>query len=187
VDWKTVEVANEKNQIRINWEVSGETADCDYVIERSYGGVDNFKAIGTIKGKSNSTTDWKYSFADVDHASYESSFYYRIVQKTGSGITYSPIKMIQKEVTLQNKSSWHAFPNPSTDGRIFLKNLEGENRAKVQLELINAGQISASKEIDLDYSGIIDLGDLFGPLPKGISILKIMWGTNFETMKLIGK
>jgi hypothetical protein len=53
--------------------------------------------------------------------------------------------------------------------------------------LINAGQISASKEIDLDYSGIIDLGNLFGQLPKGISILKIMWGTNFETMKLIGK
>lgn len=187
VDWKTVEVTNEKNQIRINWEISNEAEDCDYVIERSYAGVDNFKPIGTVKGKGKAATTWKYSFTDVDHASYENSFYYRIAQKTSSGIVYSPIKMIQKEVTLKNESAWHAFPNPSTDGRIYLKNLDGENRVKVQLELITAGQISPPKEVVLDNSGIIDLGNLFGPLPKGISILKIMWGTNFETMKLIGK
>lgn len=184
--WKNFEVAAEKSQIRINWEVNNEQEDCIYEVERSNGDVNNFTSIGSLKGLGNINSVSNYSFTDKSYAAYEDTFYYRIVQKTKSSANYSPIKMVQKEILLKSQGSWHAFPNPSTDGRILLKNMDEVGAVKVTLELFNSTQLAQPREFVLDSSGIIDLASLFGPIPRGLSILKIQWGAKIETLKLIG-
>lgn len=179
------EIQNQESTIKINWEVKNETENNIYEIERSDGNIEEFSVIGSVKGQNNSSTTSKYSFFDSSYPFHENTFYYRIAKKSYSGVDYSPVKMVRKGISLKIKSSWFVFPNPSTDGKISIKYLENEKPTVVQLELFSASQVSRSKELTLDQSGIIDLRDVFESIPKGMSILKITWGSQTETVKLI--
>ncbi len=57
-------VAVEKN-VELRWETSSEENNSHFIIERS-GNARDFKAIGEVKGKGNSTTKVKYKFTDAN-------------------------------------------------------------------------------------------------------------------------
>ena len=184
--WKSFEVSAEESQIKVEWEANEEEDNCIYEIQRSTGDVKDFIIIGSVPGTGKKSMPSQYSFIDNSYAAYSDTFYYRIVKKSGDEVRYSPIKMVQQEIGLKTTSAWHAFPNPSVDGRIFLKNLYDDKPTEVALELYNSSRVFPPKKLTLDDAEIIDLGDLFGPIPKGLSILKIQWGSKIETIKLIG-
>ena len=116
---------------------------------------------------------------------YETTFYYRITQKSSLGVSYSPVKMVEKQDFLKPKGSWQVFPNPCSDCKIFLTTSEKENPSIVRLELLNSYQILQTKDLILDDSGVIDLNAVFGSIPEGLSILKIEWDAKIETLKLV--
>lgn len=180
------EIFKEKSKIKINWEVAYEKEECIYEIERSNGNAYAFSIIGTVLADSTKSSPSKYSFIDESYPLNEDKFYYRIARKTSSSVSYSNIKAVEQITLLNTNSSWQAFPNPCSDCKIFLKNVENEKLIKVHLELFNTYQNSQSIDLILDDSGIIDLRAVFGPIPKGISILKIEWGSRLETLKLVG-
>lgn len=184
-NWTKFELQDQESRIKINWEVTNEKENTIYEIERSNGNINEFSLIGSVKGQNTGSASSKYSFSDNSYASHEDIFYYRIAKKSNSSVDYSPVKMIRKGISLKTKSSWFVFPNPSTDGKISIKYLENEKPTVIQLELFSASQFSRSKELTLDQSGIIDLQDVFKSIPIGMSILKITWDSQTETVKLI--
>ena len=185
INWTNFELEDQKSSTKINWEVSNETEEAVYEIQRSNGNAEEFCTVGSVKSLGTESTTSKYSFLDDTYSFFEDTFYYRIAKTSYSGVDYSPVKMIQKEISLETQSSWHVFPNPSTGGNIVIKYLENQKPTLVHLELFGSSQISKSKEILLDQSGRIDLSDVFGLIPVGISILKIEWDSKVETVKLI--
>jgi len=180
------QLLSEKSKILINWEVTNEKENCVYEIERSNGNAKAFSIIGTVRGDGAKSTPSNYSFVDQSYPLYEDKFYYRITQKLSLGVSYSPVKMVEKQDFLKPQGSWQVFPNPCSECKIFLTKIENENPSIVRLELLNSYQILQTKDLILDDSGVIDLNAVFGSIPKGLSILKIEWGAKIETLKLIG-
>ncbi|WP_339702108.1 PKD domain-containing protein [Algoriphagus aquimarinus] len=176
----------QKSKILINWEVTNEKENCVYEIERSNGNAKAFSIIGTVRGDGAKSTPSNYSFVDQSYPLYEDKFYYRITQNSSLEVSYSPVKMVEKQDFLKPQGSWQVFPNPCSECKIFLTKTENENPSIVRLELLNSYQILQTKDLILDDSGVIDLNAVFGSIPKGLSILKIEWGAKIETLKLIG-
>ncbi|WP_425638033.1 PKD domain-containing protein [Algoriphagus yeomjeoni] len=180
------QVLAEKSKILINWEVTSETENSVYEIERSNGNAKAFSTIGTVRGNGAKSTLTNYLFIDQSYPFYENRFYYRIAKTSSLGVSYSPVKMVEKQDFLESQNSWQVYPNPCSECKIILTTIENENPSNVRLELLNSYQLLEAKDLILDDSGVIDLNAVFGSIPKGLSILKIEWGTKIETLKLIG-
>lgn len=180
------QLISDKSKILVSWEVSIEKDNSTYEIERSNGDAKTFFTIGTVPGEEAKSTPSKYLFVDESFPLYEKTFYYRISRKSSLGVSYSPVKMIYKQDFLKTQNSWQVYPNPCSDCKIFLTSSENEQPSTVRLQLLNPYQILQTKDLILDDSRVIDLKAVFGPIPKGLSILKIEWGAQLETLKLVG-
>ena len=178
---------NNSNDIKIDWKVSKEMNEALYEIERSNNNIEEFITIGRIETTVKSSESIKYSFIDKSVPAYINSFYYRIKKTLGTTISYSPVKLIKRETPFSSNQQWQAFPNPSSNENVFIR-LVNENTnpsSPVRLRIMNSGNYFNSQEIELRSSGTINLNEIFGELPPGLTIVEIQWDSKTEIIKIL--
>lgn len=178
---------NNSTDIIIDWEVSKELNESLYEIERSNNNVTEFITVGNIETTIKSSESVKYSFTDKSVPAYINSFYYRIKKTSGTTISYSPVKLVKREAPFSSNHQWQAFPNPSINEDVFIRILNGNNNVSspVRLRIMNSGNYFSSREIELRSSGTINLNEIFGDLPPGLTIVEIQWDSKIEIIKVL--
>ncbi len=178
---------NNSTDIIIDWEVSKELNESLYEIERSNNNVTEFTTVGNIETTIKSSESVKYSFTDKSVPAYINSFYYRIKKTSGTTISYSPVKLVKREASFSSNHQWQAFPNPSINEDVFIRILNGNNNVSspVRLRIMNSGSYFSSREIELRSSGTINLNEIFGDLPPGLTIVEIQWDSKIEIIKVL--
>lgn len=178
---------NNSTEIIIDWEVSKELSESTYEIERSNSNVEEFVTIGSIETFTKSSEPVKYSFIDKNVPVYINLFYYRIKKISGSAISYSPVKLAKREAPFASKNQWQAFPNPSNQEDVFIRTLSENNNVSspIRLRIMNSGNCFYSQEIELRSSVMINLNEIFGELPPGLTIVEIQWDSKTEIIKIL--
>lgn len=185
--WKAVEVKESRAKVGINWQMNSEKEGSVYVIERSFGDASNFHEIGEVNGKGNSQDPVDYSFSDETFPVFEDLIYYRIAHISGESKTYSEVKMVKREPEVKPEGNWIVYPNPSRDGNVNLKFING-NLAfgeKIQIQAINGGNYVKNIEVVIGYDDAFMLDQLIGELPSGLTLLRIQWKNQSESFKLL--
>jgi hypothetical protein len=174
-------------EIIIDWEVSKELSESAYEIERSNNNVDEFVTIGSIETTTKSSEPVKHSFIDKSIPAYIYLFYYRIKKISGNTVSYSPVKLAKREAPFASKNQWQAFPNPSINEDVFIRILSGNDNTSspIRLRIMNSGNYFNSQDIELRSSGTINLNEIFGELPPGLTILEIQWDSKTEIIKVL--
>ncbi|WP_187175317.1 PKD domain-containing protein [Algoriphagus sp. AK58] len=187
LDWKSIDIKESGTKVSIQWEMNAEKEGSYYEIERSFKDVLGFSKIGEMPGKGTSQSPISYSFIDETFPVFEQLMYYRIVHHYAETSTYSPVKMVQREVEGRTESKWVAFPNPSRDGRIQLKYLGGNLSfgEQVQIQAINGGNYLKTIDLVIGTDGVLWLDQTLGSLPSGLTLLRIQWKDHSETIKVI--
>jgi hypothetical protein len=178
---------NNSTDVTVDWEVSKELGESIYEIERSNNNILEFVTIGTLETTNKSSESVKYSFIDKLAPFYINSIYYRIKKISGTSITYSPVKLVKRETPFLNNNQWQAFPNPSNNEDVFIR-IINENRnssSPVRLRIMNSGNYFMLREIEVRSSDTINLNEIFGDIPPGLSILEIHWGSEVEIIKIM--
>lgn len=185
-DWKTIDLSDQNNEISIKWEVHSELAGSKYWIERSLGNADDFEKIGEITDVKTSESAIVYEYKDNSFPLFEKNIYYRITKIIGSFKFYSPVKLVQRENSIQG-NKWIVYPNPSlnSNAQLINPNLDPNQNEEIILELINSGNFSERAEIKLQGNRAINLKEVFGDFPKGILYLRIIQGEKVEIVRII--
>lgn len=185
-DWKSFDLSDQNNEISIKWEVLSELAGSKYLIERSLGNADDFVNIGEINDVKTSESAIVYEYKDNTFPLFEKNIYYRITKIIGSFKFYSPVKLVQRENSIQG-NKWIVYPNPSlnSNAQLINPNLDPNQNEEIILELINSGNYSERAEIKLQGNRAINLKEVFGDFPKGILYLRIIQGEKVEIVRII--
>jgi hypothetical protein len=158
-----------------------------YVVERSLNGIDNFTKVGEVVSKGPSQSPVSYSFTDNTYPVFEELIYYRIVYYLDGLFDYSPVKLVQRNPEQIGSTNWYVYPNPSDDGKICLKLLKGDFAPgeKVQIQALNGYTYLKTVDVVPGSEKEIYLDQILGPLPLGITILRVQWNGQSEVFKLI--
>lgn len=174
-------VTKKDNDALLSWAVENETSSITrYEIERSIDGI-KFDKISTISPNGGASNI--YNIIDPNLVSVKNSgiIYYRIKQTDFSGeFVYSDIK----NVRLSEKGTLISiFPNPVID--FTTVKIDVIEATDVSMSLINAdgkqlqtSTLKATKGLNLKK---IDMNNL----PKGDYLLKVMLGTEVQTIKVV--
>ena len=102
-------------------------------------------------------------------------------------ISYSPVKLVQRNPEKMGQTQWKVYPNPSSDGKIRLKFTGGElpPGEKVQIQAINGSSYLKNLEVLPGKDNELLLDQFLGPIPLGITILRVHWNNQSELFKLI--
>lgn len=187
IEWKSLEVKEMGSKIAVNWELNSEKEGSRYEIERSFKDAFNFSKIGELASSRSSQAPVNYTFSDETFPVFETILYYRVVLHQEQSISYSPVRMIQRNGANPLKGNWAAYPNPSRDGRIQLK-LISENLnsgEKVQVQAINGGSFFKTVELTMGHDGVLSVDQVIGSLPPGLTLLRVQWRNQSETIKVI--
>ncbi|MGI4886040.1 MAG: Ig-like domain-containing protein [Janthinobacterium lividum] len=97
---------------QLRWTTASEHDNDRFVVERSADGT-AFEAVGTVRGRGNSSTAVDYDFVDAGaarHATAGRPLYYRLRQVDFSGeATYSPVRT----VAFETSGTVGVYPNPA--------------------------------------------------------------------------
>jgi len=183
----TIYFNNNCTDVTVDWEVSKELGESIYEIERSNNNILEFVTIGTLETTNKSSEIVKYSFIDKLAPFYINSFYYRIKKISGTSITYSPVKLAKREIPFLNNNQWQAFPNPSNNEEVFIRIINEDRNfsSPVRVRIMNSGNYFMLREIEVRSSGTINLNEIFGDIPPGLSILEIHWDSEVEIIKIM--
>jgi lysophospholipase L1-like esterase len=158
-------VAVEK-RIDLKWETASESNNSHFVIERSLNGRD-FKAIGEVKGKGNSTVKVKYAFSDKSPAPGKNYFRLKQVDLDGK-FTFSQVLA----VTLKSApSAALLYPIPATSS-INLK-IAADKKESIQINIFDR-----SGNTKYSYTRSVDKGENVlqfpvNTLPTGNYVMQI--------------
>jgi hypothetical protein len=158
--------------VRLNWEISQETNNAGFEIERALN-PSNFEKVGFVN--SNSTTAKNKTYQFVDENANEEITYYRFKQLNSDGsFTYSRIISINGFKELLNLM---AFPNPGTQNKVSLEVRGIKHQTKLSLTVLNTSGIVIYKNDQFDLPA--DKKISFSNLPKlspGLFLVKISAG-----------
>lgn len=118
VTFKELELKEvEQSAVRVGWSTSEEVRNDYFEVERS-ADARNFKALGKVKGKGDTSIEQHYDFLDT--APLAGTAYYRIRQVDTDGtVSFSSMKSI----TRAGNEAAIVFPNPARE-RVVLKNIQ---------------------------------------------------------------
>lgn len=124
------------------WTTQTERGNSYFEVERSTNGR-NFRTIGKVRAKGNSSSEQRYVFEDAAPVQGVDNMY-RIVQyDMDKQSSSTPVKVVK---TVTCKRHIEMYPNPTTD-RVFVKGLRGKNTVKIFSLL---GQEVFTEETDLE-------------------------------------
>jgi hypothetical protein len=187
INWKALEVKESNAKVGINWQMNSEKEGSIYLIERSFGDANDFQEIGEVNGKGNSQEPVDYSFSDETFPVFENLIYYRIAHISGESKTYSEVKMVKREPEVKPEGNWVVYPNPSRDGNVNLKFVNGSLAfgEKIQIQAINGGNYVKNIEVVIGFEDAFLLDQLIGELPSGLTLLRVQWKNQSESFKLL--
>ncbi len=156
------------NQIHLSWITASESNNDYFVIERSNDGQD-FKAIGTVQGAGNSSSDINYSL--VDYQPETGTNYYRLKQVDFDGqFKYYPA-LVAVEFNQDNNGNnkFYIYPNPSNGEIININTLLEDEILVVLYNLI--GEIVFSKVALLENGHVVIAMDNYNKLAPGVYLI----------------
>ena len=183
---------NEDNRSGIlEWTTSQEWENDRFEIERATNGdLTSWKKIGEVKGQGYKDTPTSYSFEDLDLPASGGDIFYRLKQIDIDGThAYSVTRSIQVP-SLNGKSRWIVYPNPSSSGNYV--SLDLLDRSKYRDEHILV-RVSDVKGVFQSYSAttIEEVSEAVNyyleTAAPGIHIVQLIWGENTEQLKIIRK
>jgi Secretion system C-terminal sorting domain len=181
VKFTSFSATKKDNDALLSWLVENETSlVTTYEIERSIDGI-KFDKINTIAKNGGISNIYNITDANLSALKNRGIIYYRIKQMDVNGeFVYSDIKSVR----MNDKGTLISiFPNPvvdittvkidvleATDGTISLINADGK---QLQTSTLKAAKGLNLKKIDMNN------------LPKGDYLLKVMLGTELQTIKVV--
>lgn len=174
--------------VNITWSTAKEWNNSHFEIERSIGGVADFKKIGEVAGKGWSDDLSNYAHVDNTLPNGKAIAYYRIRQVDFDGkSSISKVISIQTQVVNETKSAWQAYPNPVRDNQINIKLLDysafsGEN---IQARIVHANMMVASQELGSVEELNAFLQQQISRIPKGVFVIEIKWADKIEHLKML--
>jgi murein DD-endopeptidase MepM/ murein hydrolase activator NlpD len=153
-----------QKKVDLTWETLTETNNHIFIIEKSENGGD-FKEIGSVKGKGNSTVKNGYSFSDNNSSTIA---YYRLKQVDfDEKFTYShTLSVVRKDF-----EKLVATPNPST-GNMLISNLDAHKKVEI-FDILGRLVLSFNVEkedLNIDLSSL-QIGTYF--IKNGFETIKI--------------
>lgn len=109
--WFEAEVVSKKD-VRLKWEVSSETNNKGFVMERSTDGV-LFEEIGFVEGRGNATDALEYEYNDEELATGK-TYYYRIKQVDFDG-KFEHFNIVSATLKGPKTALGEFYPNPTFD------------------------------------------------------------------------
>lgn len=180
---------HDNHHVEIEWITTSEKYPCQYFIERSLGGISNFKDLGSVEGYGYNEGYGNYRFSDNHLPSSGGRIYYRIRTEDINQKVYlsKVISVLVPEHKVLNESEWLAYPNPFEGNSLTLK-YQGFYKKPIDPVTIFISTITgiSIKTIITDRQTIV-LDDVVRDFPKGILVIEIVDGYNKETMRVIKK
>ncbi|MFT6997854.1 MAG: hypothetical protein ACJAQ4_001611 [Cryomorphaceae bacterium] len=168
--------------VDLTWQTATEINNDYFVVERASEDLD-WKPILSVTGAGNSNSLLTYS--DKDRAPLDGLSYYRLKQIDFDGqFAYSEIVTVFNN-RIQSTDDVFMFPNPSSNGSVFIRIPEGLNKIQTELRLFDISGKLLQKEL---YNTNTDIHELsYGNLIPGIYFIQISSQLLNETKKLIVK
>ncbi len=134
----------EQNHNLISWSTASEINNDYFILESSSDG-ENFKSIGTIAGKGNSSQNINYQFNDFEYFSPKT--FYRLIQVDYDGKEHKSQVIVVNRQNDLNDLDILLYPNPST-GEVNLKTYL-ENSGEVNIKVMNLlGELIYNEKIN---------------------------------------
>ncbi len=162
----------------MQWVVSNELANTNYIIERSYDQV-NYEAVGNVEGNGSSNLQTGYHFTDSKIVSRLT--YYRIKMVNNGYYKYSNIILISNTTI---NFDVHAVVNPFNDFISFEMTAPNTDVAVITLTDIYGRTIKIQKQSVMQGLNNIKIYDL-GNLPSGTYILQVRYENNITANRVI--
>lgn len=176
--------------VSINWGTMHEWETSHFELERSVDGIENFTKIAEIKSAGWSSQVTQYHYTDNQIPYITGRNYYRIKQVDLDGsFGYSKTLSVWLEKLAQDVTSWHVYPNPCTNNSLKLKLIDSDNYngEPVHLAIIsNLNLFYYTLEGNIDFFET-ELSSLIQDLPNGMLIMRVSWGNQSESIKIIKK
>jgi hypothetical protein len=168
--------------VDLTWQTATEINNDYFVVERASEDLD-WKPILSVTGAGNSNSLLTYS--DKDRGPLDGLSYYRLKQIDFDGqFAYSEIVTVFNNL-IQSTDDVFMFPNPSSNGSVFIRIPEGLNKIQTELRLFDISGKLLQKEL---YNTNTDIHELsYGNLIPGIYFIQISSQLLNETKKLIVK
>lgn len=176
------------NTVNLTWSTAKEWNNSHFEIERSIGGVADFKKIGEVAGKGWSDDLSNYAHVDNTLPNGKAIAYYRIRQVDFDGkSSISKVISIQTQVVNEAKSAWQACPNPVRDNQINIKLLDYSafSGEKIQARIVHANMMLASQELGSVEELNAFLQQQISRVPKGVFVIEIKWADKIEHLKML--
>jgi len=169
-----------ERKITLNWSTTSESSNAKFEIEHSTSG-NEFVKIGEIKGSGTTVEAIHYSY-NHDRPAYGQN-YYRLKQIDFDGqFEYSQI--VSVELGREGLNIGKLFPNPSSNGEIYLSYLASrDSKAAVTLYDLAGNYIFSAKKTFLKEAQFLNLN--FTILQKGVYLVEITNEFESEWRKLI--
>lgn len=169
--------------IELTWSTASETDNAGFEVERSQDGK-SFEKIGDVAGAGNSSVARNYSFTDA--TADKGTHYYRLKQHDHSGaFEYSQLIAVTM-YHATNTENLSVYPNPATGNFVTVglkNNVAKSDNTAIQIMDTN-GHVVYSRQITMGTHQMdLPLSEL--KLPGGIYLVKLHYGTQTETRKLI--
>ncbi len=166
---------NEKDRVMLKWTTDNEAMNQTFIIEKSIDGGKTYSTMGTINGKG--TNDIFNSYGIQDMQPYNGIAYYRLLQKSKTGIAFADIKVVDRSNITE--SYYTIYPNPVHG--ILNINLMSVTSEKTTVEIYDiAGRKMLLKEIPLS-KGLQNISLDMSKLQNGSYILKLMLDGKMKT------
>lgn len=166
----------------VSWTTLSEFNNNHFVVERSNDAV-NFKAVGTVAGKGNSSFTQYYSFSDAI-GSANSVIYYRIQQVDADGTSSYSKTVALRLGSSARISNYTAYPNPFTNNIKLQIDANGREDVMIRINSL-AGQTLVSKRITLQAGNNIVVFDNLQQLQSGIYLLEVVGNDGKHVQRLI--
>lgn len=167
--------------ILVSWNTAMEHNSKDFVLERSLDG-ENFEKVQTVQAKGNSNSPQSYFVFD-DYNSNGAIVYYRIIATDIDGkFDTSPTISVNSN---GNGNSLEAFPNPFTQGNLYVRAHDNDSELILELYDITGKVLSVNTLKNVTDGSIYKVGNILNDFPKGEYILKAVSDHSVDNIKII--
>jgi lysophospholipase L1-like esterase len=165
-------------RVDLNWETASESNNSHFVIERSADNRD-FKAIGKVKGKGNSSTKTQYSFSDKKPSPGKNYYRLKQVDLDGKSSFSQVIEVMQRPAA----HSIILYPVPATSV-IHLK-MVADKKETIAVSIFDRfGNVKGSFEKKLDKGENV-MNFPVSNLPTGNYLMQIKGGSSISKRSFI--
>jgi len=180
VNLLSFDAVQDKNAVDVKWVTASETNTQDYIVQRSYNGM-QFQNIGTVQAAGNSSKQLSYLFRDADALqSGAGKIYYRLQIRDNDGKTsYSKIAVLK---ILSSGNILALYPNPVKE-QLYLVTNTAVNAATVRItnasgKLVSVQQLENIQANDKNKINV-------AALAKGVYYLEFITINGKQSMKFI--